>query len=181
VTLQSFSAQAYADVDRLAPDAIAAATELARSNGWDGHVIGEPCPVGKKLYAMAEQFAHPVASGDLHPSAANAALINATLKAEREGQIGTYKAHHIVAGLRHALRLHVAHEDTRRTMVAHKIRRTVAPLIDQHKPRNILLAEAHGVNGAHDFPFSEPEVTDLVATEVYYSLPPAPRGRRYGP
>ncbi len=128
---------------------------------------------------MATQFARPVARGELHLSAAHSALINATLKAERENQLGTYKAAHIVKGLRHILRLNLDRDETRRAIAAARIKRTIRPLIAAHKPPNVLLAEAHGVNGADDFPFSEPEVTDLVTTEVYYSLPPASRGRHY--
>ncbi len=153
MSLQSYIAQARADVDRLAPAAAASATTQACAKGWDGHIIGSPFPAGERLYAMATQFARPVARGELHLSAAHSALINATLKAERENQLGTYKAAHIVKGLRHILRLNLDRDETRRAIAAARIKRTIRPLIAAHKPPNVLLAEAHGVNGADDFPF----------------------------
>jgi hypothetical protein len=177
MTLQSYIAKAQADVDSLAPDAIAAASELARSNGWDGSTIGEPMPAGAHLYRLAASLARPVARGDLDLSAAHASLINNTIAAERRGELGPYKAADVVGGMRDALRLHLERAETRRELTAQRIRRLLAPMIDQRKPRNMLLAEAHGVNGAADFPFSEQEVTDLVTAEVYYSLPA--RGRSY--
>lgn len=177
MSLESFITRARADVDRLAPAAIAAAQERAKADGWDGRLIGEPMPTGEHLYAMARQMVRPVARGDLELTHAYAALIAATLKAERDGRLNGYRPGHVINGLRHSLRLQLEHEETRRDLTAARIRRVLRPLIAAHKPRNVLFAEAHGVNGADDFPFSEPEVTDLVTTEVYYSLPPAPRGR----
>jgi hypothetical protein len=177
MTLQSYIAKAQADVDRLAPTAIAAVSTLARSNGWDGSIIGEPMPAGAHLYKLAASLARPVVRGDLHLAAAHAALINNALAAERRGELGPYKASDVVHGLRHVLRLYLESEETRRELCAQRIRRLIAPMIDQRKPRNALLAEAHGANGGAGFPFSEPEVTDLVEAEVFYALPA--RGRSY--
>ena len=130
------------------------------------------------LWAMAKSLARPVARGDLPLGQAHAALIVATLREHRAGTLGPYKVADIYSGLRHVLQLHLDKEDIRRELASYRAARVIAPMIAQHKPWGELMSEAHGVNGAADFPLSEPEVNDLVHTEVFYSLPPAPRGRR---
>jgi hypothetical protein len=162
-------------------DAIAAADEIARANGWDGRLIGEPLPAADQLYGMASEMGRPVAAGVLPLEQAYAACINATLNAERCGHLGGYQANDVIRFQRHLLGQAVTREETRRAITAHRIKRVVAPLIATHQPRNVLLAEAHGVNGQENLPLTEGEVEDLVTTEVWYSLPWPRRARRRAP
>ncbi len=160
--------------------ASAAAQELARANGWDGRFIGEPMPAGERLYTMAREMGKPVARGLLPLEEAFAACIAATVKAERDGQIGGYKATDIVRFQRWLVQESATKETQKRDLTAHRIRRLLRPMIAIRKPSRVLLAEAHGVNGADGFPLAEPEVTDIVAMLVWQSMPAAPRGMRRG-
>lgn len=160
--------------------ASAAAQELAKANGWDGRFIGEPMPAGERLYAMAREMGKPVARGLLPLEAAFAACIAATVQAEREGQIGGYKATDIVKFQRRLVQESASKEAQKRDLTTHRIRRLLRPMIAIRKPSRTLLAEAHGVNGADGFPLAEPEVTDIVAMEVWQSMPAAPLGMRRG-
>lgn len=141
-------------------------------------MIGESLPAGARLHAMAKQLAAPVARGYLSRAVADASLLVATLDAERAGDLGNYQAEDIAAGLRHTLTLNLDIETRRRELVTWRIHRMLEPMLAVRKPPNVLLAEAHGFNGSAGFPLTEPEVTDLVATEVYYALPPAPLAPR---
>jgi hypothetical protein len=51
------------------------------------------------------------------------------------------------------------------------VKRRLRPLIALRKPSNVLLAEAHDVNGASGFPLEEREVNSIAATEMYWALP----------
>lgn len=137
-------------------------------------------PAGKRLYGMAKELGRPVARGQIPLEQAYASCIAATVAAERAGDLGTYAARDVVAHQRWVVDTAAEAETVRRDLCSHQIRRTVAPMISARQPRNVLLAEAHGVNGAQDFPLLESEVTDLVRTEVWYALPPAQRGRARG-
>jgi len=59
-----------------------------------------------------------------------------------------------------------------------RIKRRVKPLIGLRKPSNVLLAEAHGENGAAGFPLAEREVNAIVAAELSWAMPYR-GGRRY--
>jgi hypothetical protein len=141
-------------------------------------MIGDPPPAGARLHAMAKQLAVPVSRGDLSRAVADASLLVATLNAERAGGLGNYMVEDIAAGLRHTLTLSLDIETKRRELTAYRIHRLLERMIAARKPPNVLLAEAHGFNSKVGFPFTEPEVTDLVVGEVYVALPPAPRARR---
>ena len=56
----------------------------------------------------------------------------------------------------------IAHLETQRAITSYHITRLVRRLRAIGKPRNVLLAEAHGLNGEANFPLSEDEVADLV-------------------
>lgn len=142
--------------------------------------IGAPLPAARRLYGMAKELGKAVARTDLPLEHAYASCIAATLSAERAGDLGPYAAKDIVAHQRWLIQETAVAVSNARDLCAHKIRRTVAPLIARRKPPNMLLAEAHGVNGAQGFPLHESEVNDLVKTEVWYALPPASRGRARG-
>ena len=127
-------------------------------------------------YPLAASLARPVARGYLTRDDADACLLAATLRARRLGwpydPVGTYGV------ARHVLGLRLAAEEQRRDGAASRIRRLLKPMIGMRKMPSALLAEAHGVNGNNDFPLTEEEVTDIVRTEVWWSLPVG--GRRHG-
>lgn len=133
----------------------------------------------RNIYGIAREMARPVARGDLPLVQADAAIICDTLQQERSGALAGLHAPDVVHLKRFLLRGYIEREQARRELAEHRIRRLLAPMIAARKPRNVLLAEAHGVNGAADFPLTEEEVTDVVRTEVFYSLPPSPGGRRH--
>lgn len=135
------------------------------------HPIGTPMPSGERLYGFAASLARPVARGHLPLGHADASLITHTLRAERDGTLGPYQAAHVVKGLLHTLRLRLEAERVQRDLAAHRIRRLLRPLIALHKPWATLMAEAHGDNGEAGFPLAEAEVSDIVATEVFFALP----------
>jgi hypothetical protein len=133
----------------------------------------------RNIYGIAREMARPVARGDLPLVQADAAIICDTLQQERSGALQGLKAPDVVRLKRFLLRGFVEREQVRRDLAEHRIRRLLAPMIAARKPPNALLAEAHGVNGAAGFPLTEEEVTDVVRGEVFFSLPPAPGGRRH--
>jgi hypothetical protein len=178
--VQASIAKIQAEIDRLAPEAIREATKLALANGWDGHVIGSPMPAGDKLYALARAFARPVARGYLTAGEALAWLMHDTLKAARAGQLGTYRASDVYGGLRHILGMWLKIEDDRRAIATQHVKAKLRPLIALHKKSNVLLAEAHGINGQEGFPLTQPEVTDIAAMEIWFSLPTTPGRHRNG-
>jgi hypothetical protein len=60
------------------------------------------------------------------------------------------------------------------------IKRLLKPMIATRAPWNNLMAQAHDLNGARNFPLTEAEVTEIVRIEVYFAIPPPPRGIRHG-
>lgn len=141
-------------------------------------LIGDPLPAGERLYGMAREMGRPVARGELPLEHAFAACIAATLAAERAGELGRYKAHDVVRFQRWLVTEHARQEQRRRDLATHRIKRVVRPMIAVGKQSNVLLAEAHGVNGAGGVPLTEAEVTQVVAAEVWFSLPKG--ARRHG-
>ena len=125
-----------------------------------------------RLHALAQQLARPVARGWISLTEAHVALLVAAARTD----LGDLQFPDFVRGTQYSLQLTLERENARRDLCAHRIRRTVAPMIAARKPRNVLLAEAHGINGEAGFPLIEEEVNDLVKTEVWHALPPAPRG-----
>jgi hypothetical protein len=128
-----------------------------------------------RIWKLPASLARPVARGYLPLEQAYAALIAATLQEERSGALGPYDPVNIVRGLRHVLELHLHREAVWRGLAANRVPWTVKRLIRQRKPSNVLLAEAHGVNGASGFPLLEAEVSDVVENEVWWALPQAVR------
>ena len=61
--------------------------------------------------------------------------------------------------------------EARREEAEARIKRRMKPLIDLRQPSNVLLAEAHGENGATGFPLSEREVASIVAAELQWAMP----------
>lgn len=69
--------------------------------------------------------------------------------------------------------------EARREEAEARVKRRMRPLIALRKPSNVVLAEAHGENGAAGFPLSEREVNTLVAAEMLWAIPRR-GGRRHG-
>lgn len=125
-------------------------------------------------YALAASLARPVARGWLTRTEADVSLLNAAMQAQRNGS--PYDPVVVYGGLRHILSLHLEAEDRRRDRVAGRIRRRLKPLLALRKPRNVLLAEAHDVNGDAGFPLLEPEVAEIAAIEAYWDARRARHG-----
>lgn len=129
------------------------------------------------LFPLAKSLARPVTRGYISLTTAHVALLNDVLIAERKGDLGDFKASDIFNGLKHILGLWVKIHTDRRAVAAMHIEQRLKPLIALHKPVNVLLAEAHDVNGLEHFPLAEPEVADIAATEMWFSLPSRPHHR----
>jgi hypothetical protein len=123
----------------------------------------------RNIYGIAREMARPVARGDLPLVQADAAIICDTLQQERSGALAGLHAPDVVHLKRFLLRGYIERERVRRELAEHRIRRLLAPMIALRKPHNALLAEAHGVNGAAEFPLTEEEVTDLVLEATWRS------------
>jgi hypothetical protein len=122
-------------------------------------------------YALAAELAQPVARGYLTLTEAHVALLHAAIEAERAGS--PHDPRDVWRGLRHILGLHLDRALTRRAIAKMHVRQRVRPLLALRKPRNVLLAEAHDVNGGEQFPLTEPEVADIADREIYFA------GRRH--
>lgn len=129
------------------------------------------------LYALPAELAQPVARGQLPLAHAYAAMLADTVRAERLGEMDPYKAPDVFRLQKHLLGQHLARAETKRALAEGRIVRVIKPMIAVRRPSNAVLAEAHGVNGAAGFPLAEDEVTDIVRTEMYWSLPIG--GRRH--
>lgn len=108
-------------------------------------------------YALAAELARPVAHGYLSVVDAVRALVISSEQPD------------VFRLQQHILGLHLHRLRTRRAVTALHIKRRIKPLLALRKPRNVVLAEAHDVNGAEGFPFDEPAVTDIVQRELYWA------------
>lgn len=131
-----------------------------------------PDPDHDHVHALAISMASPIIRGYLSGSEAYAALAVAALKLDN-GQAVLDAAWQTLAN-------HVAHQRNTKDRVARWISERLSPFIDEHRPRNALLSEAHDVNGAAGFPLTEDEVTDCATQAAWLSLPRTPRRRRRG-
>lgn len=120
-------------------------------------------------YALAAELAQPVARGYLSLTDAHAILVASTFSAERCGQLAPYLATDVYRLQQHLLGLHLERLEHRRAITAMKVRSRIRPLLALRKPRNVVLAEAHDVNGAAGFPFDEHDVTDIAAREAFHA------------
>ena len=131
----------------------------------------EVCPVPSP-YPLAKELARPVARGYLTLTEAHAELLLAACQAVQRG----YPDHDVV-GIwklqRHVLGLYLEAEERRRDLAEARVKRRIRPLIALRKPRNVLLAEAHDVNGAAGFPLEEREVNSIARAEMFWAMPPA--------
>jgi len=129
-------------------------------------------------YPLAKELARPVARGYLTLTEAHAELLLAACLAVRAGY-SDQDAAGIWRLQRHVLGLHLEAEERRRDLVEAQVKRRARKMIALRKPRNAVLAEAHGENGAAGFPLEEREVTNLVRSEMFWALPPGgPRHAR---
>lgn len=132
-----------------------------------------PDPDHDRVYAIAGDLGRAVARGTLSASDAYAAIAIAALKLP-DGEELLPQAWECLVG--HA-RWHVRE----RARTARLISQVITPMIQERRPKNALLAEAHGVNGQRSFLLTEDEVNEAAAEAVWQSLPEAPRSRRRGP
>lgn len=131
------------------------------------------------LYALPAELASPVARGYLSRTEALSAMLASTTGAERRGELAPYLGADVFRLQRHLFFQHLDQLETKRAITEGRVRRRIKPLIALRKPSNVLLAEAHDVNGAAGFPLEEAEVTDLAITEMYSALPPGQGGHRH--
>jgi hypothetical protein len=118
-----------------------------------------------------------VARGHLTLTEAHAELLLAACQAVRTAGYPDQDAAGIWKLQRHVLGLHLEAEERRRDLAEARMKRRLRPLIALRKPPNVVLAEAHGVNGAAGFPLDEPEVNSIAVAEMYL----AARSRQGGP
>lgn len=119
-------------------------------------------------YSLAVSLAKPVVRGMLAPHEARAAIANHVAKAEREGRLD-YDPSDVIRFSRFLLASNINRLVTKRSVTALHIAQRIRPLIATKRPRNVVLAEAHDVNGAEGFQFAEPEVTGIVDREYYFA------------
>lgn len=117
--------------------------------------------MNQALDQLAYSFAKPITRGYLTGSQAYAAL--AVKAADEPELLAAWETTRSAVAL---------YRDQQRN-VAFNIRVAIAPLIGHHKPRNALLAEAHGVNGEAGFWLTEHQVEQIVMEEVRLALLPA--------
>jgi len=122
-------------------------------------------------YALAASLARPVVRGYMTPHEARCAIAVHVSKAEREGRMD-YDPGDVISFSRWLLASQIKRLEERRSLAAARIVWRVRPFIGTNRARNVILAEAHDVNGAEGFPFSEPEVTGIVDRELYYARRP---------
>jgi hypothetical protein len=120
-------------------------------------------------YAIAAELARPVARGYLTLTAAHTALLAGTVRAERLGKLAPYKAADVYRLQQHILGLHLDRLMAKRAVAEGRLKQRIRPLIALRKPRNVVLAEAHDVNGAEGFPFDEPDATFLALRELHFA------------
>lgn len=131
------------------------------------------------IAALAASLGKPVAQGLLSFEQAEAALAAATARAMREGTLqGNGTLEERFHAYRHVMGLHARNYEAKCELVTGAIKRLLQPMIVQRRPWNELLAEAHEINGSDGFPLTEREVGDVVETEVWFSLPRAPKHGR---
>ena len=119
-------------------------------------------------YNLAISLAKPVVRGHLSPHEARCAIANHVAKTERAGRLD-YDPHHVIQFSRFLLANQIKRLETKRSLTALHIVRRIKPLIETKRPRNVVAAEAHDVNGAEGFPFAEPEVAGIVDREYWFA------------
>jgi hypothetical protein len=129
-------------------------------------------------YRLAVALARPVARGLLPRPAADAALLLASLHAERAGSGDAFDT---FAVAKHVLHLHLDRITVRQDEARGGIQRRIWPLIEMRAPSSHIRAEAHDCNGAAGFPLAEPEVDSIASAAMINAMRPAKRGaRRHG-
>lgn len=121
-------------------------------------------------YDLARELARPVARGYLGRGEAYATMLAGTVRADRQGKLAPYKAGDVFAHQAHIFRERLERLEIQRGVTELRIKRRIKPLLAMHKPRNVVLAEAHDVNGAAGFPFDESDVNTIATTEMYWAM-----------
>jgi hypothetical protein len=120
--------------------------------------------------ALTQSLARPVSCGLLAEAHAYAAIVAAVARATTADD----DLEAVVAIWWHILVEHIRVITQQRDLVTHRIRRSLRPMIGTRQPWNVLMATAHDLNGAGNFPMSENEVASIVKTEVWFALPHPP-------
>jgi hypothetical protein len=132
-----------------------------------------------QLAALTKSLARPLMQRKLSAGQAYASLVNAIVQAERDG---TLEGDADLAGQIDAwgklLGQFLRNEDAERVKTRGGIVGAIKPLIGCRQSSNRILAEAHDINGAAGFPFTEREVEEIVSTEMFWALRRS--GRRAG-
>lgn len=119
-------------------------------------------------HRLAVSLARPVCLGYISRHEAWAAIGVHIARAERAGRLD-YDPGEVASFSRWLLASQIKRLETKRSVTALHIVRLIRPMIATSRPRNQVLAEAHGCNGEADFPFAEPEVEGIVAREYYFA------------
>lgn len=121
-------------------------------------------------HSLEGQLARATIVGDLDMTQADITIINASLKAHRENRHPDCNCDPLdCARLRqHVMRQAIKSMQRDRDRTTSGIRRVLRPLMVERARVNVLLAEAHNVNGEQGFPFTEEQITDIVADAVYW-------------
>jgi len=131
-----------------------------------------PDPDHDRVYALAGDLGRAVARRLITASSAYAALSLAAMKLP-DGSELLPEAWTCLVG-------HARWHTRERGETERQIGAVLLPMIGERRPKNALLAEAHGVNGARGFLLTEDEVNETAAEAVWASLPKAPWSRRRG-
>lgn len=123
-------------------------------------------PDHDRVHALAASLARPIVRGMITESEAYATVGVEALKLP-DGEV-------LLPEAWQTLRNWVAWHNHNREEAVERIHVALRPLIARRAMRNVLLAEAHGVNGSAGFPLSEEEIRPIVVAEVWHALPPAP-------
>lgn len=120
-------------------------------------------------YDLAAELAQPVARGYMPLAHAHVAMLASTVRAERRGELAPHRAVDVFRLQKHILGQHLDRLMARRAVAEGRLKRRIRPLIALRQPRNVVLAEAHDVNGAEGFPFDETDATFLALREIHFA------------
>lgn len=131
-----------------------------------------PDPDHETVHSLACCLARATGRNYLYPSHAYAALALASSKAPDNAGLfqrvwQTYSNH-------------VSHHYRIRCDIERRIADCLHPLIKEHQTKNVILAEAHGVNGSSGRWLTEEQVTQAAVDTVNNSLPVVYGRRRHG-
>lgn len=125
----------------------------------------KPTPMDATIYGMARQMGRAAAMGFLPRAHADAAMIAAACRAEREGRTEC-AAPRVVWFAQHLFRQEAERITTRRSVTEYQVAKASRRLMEMNAPVGRIWAEAHNENGAAGFPLTEREVEGVVKAEA---------------